>query len=91
VVEEKIGGIASVLLEVQNSLGISPEVTLKLEKLGGGHHNMKYDFWGVGSQLAKDVQPPLKALMENEVFWLDHRNYILWNEEVGKWSLLLQK
>jgi hypothetical protein len=29
--------------------------------------------------------------MENQVFWLHERSLILWNEEVGKWPLLLQK
>jgi len=29
--------------------------------------------------------------MDNQVFWLDKRSLILWNEEVGKWPLLLQK
>jgi hypothetical protein len=90
-VEEKIGEIASILLEQQNSLGISPKITLKREKVEGGRHHIKYDFWGVGRQLSKGIQPPLKSLMDNEVFWLDDRNLILWNEEVGKWSLLLQK
>ena len=29
--------------------------------------------------------------MNNQVFWLDERALILWNGEVGKWSMLLQK
>jgi hypothetical protein len=90
-VEEKIGEIASALLERQNSLGISPQITLKKEKVNGGRHHIKYDFWQVGQQLSKSIQPPLKSLIENEVFWMDNRSLILWNEEVGKWSLLLQK
>ena len=73
------------------SLGISPKITLKREKVEGGRHHIKYDFWLVGRQLSKGIQPPLKSLIDNEVFWLDDRNLILWNEEVGKWSLLLQK
>ena len=90
-VEEKIGKTASVLLDHQNDLGITPQITLKKEKMGGGRHYIKYDFWGIGRQLSEKVQPPLKSLLHNEVFWLDSRNHILWNEEVGKWSLLLQK
>jgi len=90
-VEEKIGKIASALLEQQNSLGISPNITLKKKKVGGGRHHIKYDFWQIGKQLSKGIQHPLKSLVDNEVFWLNERNLILWNEEVGKWSLLLQK
>jgi hypothetical protein len=90
-VEEKIGEVATILLHEQNSLGITPQIKLKMEKVGGGRHHVKYDFWGVGRQLSNNVQPPLKSLIHNEVFWLDSRNHILWNEEIGKWSLLLQK
>jgi hypothetical protein len=90
-VEEVIGKISAVLLDQQNKLGISPKITLRKERLGVGRHHIKYDFWGVGNRLSKGIRPPLKALIHNEVFMFDNRNHILWNEEVGKWALLLQK
>jgi len=90
-VEEKIGGIADVLLAQQNRLGIAPRVTLKKTKAHDGRHYINYDFWRIGNLLAGKLQPPLKTLMENEVFFMDDRSLILWNEEVGKWILHLQK
>jgi len=90
-VEERIGDIATLLLDQQNNLGITPQITLKKERVGGGRHHIKYDFWRLGRQISNQIKPPLKSLIHNEVFWLDSRNHILWNEEVGKWSLLLQK
>ena len=38
-----------------------------------------------------DLPAPLKALMENQVFWMHDRAPVLWNEEVAKWGLLFQK
>jgi hypothetical protein len=40
-VEEKIGEVATILLHKQNSLGITPQINLKMEKLGGGRHPSK--------------------------------------------------
>jgi hypothetical protein len=90
-VEEKICEATAVLLEQQNELGITPPITVEAEKVDDGRHHMKYDFGGIGRKIAEHVQPPLKSLMENQVFWLHERSLILGNEEVGKWSLLLQK
>jgi hypothetical protein len=90
-VEEKIGQAASILLRQQNELGIAPEITLEAEQVDDGRHHIQYDFGEIGRQIAGQIQPPLKAVMENQVFWLHERSLILWNGEVGKWSLLLQK
>lgn len=90
-VEEKIGHAASILLQRQNALGLGPEIALNAETVDDGRHHVKYGFWEIGQQLTKDIQPALKAVMDNQVFWLDERALILWNGEVGKWSLLLQK
>jgi len=64
---------------------------MEAEKVDDGRHHMKYDFWEIGRKLVENIQPPLKLLMGNQVFWLHEKSLILWNEEVGKWSLLLQK
>jgi hypothetical protein len=56
-----------------------------------GRHHIDYDFWGIGRQLTQDLPPALNAVMENQVFWLHERALILWNGEVGKWPLMLQK
>ncbi len=89
--EEKIGNAASILLQQQNQLGLVPEISLGAETVDDGRHHIKYGFWEIGQQLTKDIQPALKAVMDNQVFWLHERALILWNGEVGKWSLLLQK
>jgi hypothetical protein len=90
-VEEKIGEITLILLAHQNNLGITSKITLKKAKVDDGRHHIDIGFWQIGNQLAKYILPPLKSLTDNEVFWLHERNLILWNEEVGKWTLLLQK
>jgi hypothetical protein len=89
--EEKIGRAAPVLLLQQNQLGLGPKITLSAETVDDGRHHIKYGFWEIGQQLTKDIQPDLKAVMDNQVFWLHERALILWNGEVGKWSLLLQE
>lgn len=90
-VEEKIGKAALLLLQEQNALGISPSIQLKTDKATDGRHYLSFDFWGIGRKLTADLDQPLKKVMNNQVFWLDERSLILWNEEVGKWSFLLQK
>jgi hypothetical protein len=90
-VESKIGDAASILLQQQNQLGLVPEIALGAETVDDGRHHIKYDFWGIGRQLTVDIEPALKAVMDNQVFWLHERALILWNGEVGKWSMLLQK
>ena len=90
-VEEKIGKAASLLLHRQNRLGLTPTITPRSKQVDDGRHHIKHDFWHIGRQLAERIQPPLKSLIDNQVFWLHERSLILWNGEVGKWSLLLQK
>jgi hypothetical protein len=90
-VEEKICEATSVLLQQQNRLGITPKITMEAEKVDDGRHHIQYDFWGIGGKIAENIQPPLRSLMENQLFWLHEKSLILWNEEAGKWSLLLQK
>jgi hypothetical protein len=90
-VEEGIGNAAPILLQQQNQMGLAPNIALDAETVDDGRHHIKYDFWEVGRQLTEDVQPALKAVMDNQVFWLHDRSLILWNGEVGKWSLLLQQ
>ncbi len=90
-VESKIGQAAAILIHAQNNLGIIPKLDLTLGHSSDPRHHLKVDFWQVGNELASGIQRPLKSLMQNEVFWLDERSLILWNEEIGKWSLLLQK
>ncbi|HSQ40426.1 MAG TPA: DUF4037 domain-containing protein [Anaerolineales bacterium] len=89
--EEKIGAAAAILLQQQNQLGIAPEMPLDAKVVDAGRHYIQVDFWEIGRQLTKDLPPALKAVLDNQVFWLDERNLILWNGEVGKWTLLLQK
>jgi hypothetical protein len=90
-VEEMICEAASILLQEQNRLRIAPEINMTSKKVDDGRHHMKGDYGGIGRRIAAHIQPPLKSLMDNQVFWLHERNLILGNGEVGKWSLLLQK
>jgi hypothetical protein len=78
-VEEKICEATSVLLQQQNKLGITPKITMEVEKADDGRHHIKYDFWEIGKKIAENIQPPLKSLMENQVSWLHERSLILWN------------
>ena len=89
--EERIGKAASILLRQQNELGLTPPIKLEADKVDNGRHHIKLDFWAIGRQLTGNLPAPLKAVMDNQVFWLHDRSLILWNGEVGKWSLLLQK
>jgi hypothetical protein len=90
-VEAKIAEAAAILLAQQNELGITPAISMQTETVDDGRHHVSGDYGGIGRSIAEHVRPPLKAVIENQVFWLHERNLILWNEEVGKWSLLLQK
>ena len=90
-IETKMGQAASILLDQQNELGITPPIAIKAEKVTDGRHHINYDFGGIGRKIAKNIEQPLKSVMENKVFWLHERSLILWSDEVGKWSLLLQK
>jgi hypothetical protein len=90
-IEEKIGQAASILLGQQNELGIVPEMKMESERAVDGRHHIQHNFGEIGRQIAGQIRPPLKAVMESQVFWLHDRSLILWNGEVGKWSLLLQR
>ncbi|MGC9347390.1 MAG: hypothetical protein ACP5JG_04550 [Anaerolineae bacterium] len=70
---------------------IAPETEMSADRVDDGRHHIKYDFWGISNGLSRQVRPPLKSLMHDQVFWLDERSLILWNQEVGKWPLFLQK
>lgn len=90
-VEEMIGEAAVILLQQQNKLKLTPPISMQLKKDDGRRHHMKHDFWHIANQLSKTLQPPLKAVMDKQVFFMQDRSLILWNEEIGKWSLLLQQ
>lgn len=90
-VEEKICEATSILLQQQNRLGLTPKITMKPQRVDDGRHRMMYDFGGIGRKAAANIQPPLKSLTKNQVFWLHERSLILGNGEVGKWALLLQQ
>jgi hypothetical protein len=90
-VEEKIADAISILLQEQNRLAIAPKVALDATKADDGRHHIALDFRGIVRGISQDLSPQLKSLLDNQVFWLHERNLILWNEEVGKWSLLLQR
>jgi hypothetical protein len=90
-VEQRLGTAAELLLQQQNELGLSPPITLKARTVDDGCHHIKYEFWDIGRTLGETLQGPLKSLTQNQVSWLHERSLILWNGEVGKWSLLLRK
>ena len=79
------------MLAAQNDLGIAPEITLGAKLVDDGRHHMNIDFWGIGSRTGMRIPTELRMVLNNQVFWLHERQLILWNEEVGKWPLLLQK
>lgn len=89
--EEKICAAASILLQQQNRMGIVPAIALDAEQVDDGRHHIKVDYWAIGRKIAEGLPPALQAVMDNQVFWLHERSLILWNGEVGKWSLLLQE
>jgi hypothetical protein len=90
-VEEKICAAAALLLEKQNAAGIVPHFQAGAERAVDGRHYATFDFWGVSSAIAAHIGPPLKHIMDNQVFFMHDRALILWNEEIGKWPLLLQQ
>jgi hypothetical protein len=90
-VEELIRDAALILLEAQNAMGIAPKIALGAKQVDDGRHHIDMDFWKIGQRTGQRIPPQLKTLQDNEVFWLDERQLILWNEEVGKWTMFLQK
>jgi hypothetical protein len=90
-VEERICEATSILVEAQNELGITPEIVTQPKQADDGRHYVDCDFRSIVRALSQDMPPRLQSLLDNQVFWLHERALILWNEEVGKWSLLLQR
>ncbi|MDF1514192.1 MAG: DUF4037 domain-containing protein [Anaerolineae bacterium] len=90
-IEEKICEASEILLKLQNNLGLAPKIALNAQIVDDERHHMNVDFWSIGRKLSANLQPPLKTILDNQVFWLHERSLILWNGEVGKWSMLLQK
>ena len=90
-VEERICEATSILLQAQNALGITPPIVNEPRKAEDGRHYLDPDFRAIVNGLSQDLPPHLQSLLDNQVFWLHERALILWNEEVGKWPLLLQR
>ena len=90
-VEERIWDATAILLRYQNELGIAPEIPIEVQKEKNKRHYLACDFWSIGSKTAGNLPSRLQSLQENEVFWLHEKQLILWNGEVGKWVLFLQK
>ena len=90
-VEEKVCEVTSILLQQQNNLGIFPEITMDARKVDDGRNHMMYNFWDIGKKITESIQPPLKSLLENQMFFRDPRMLIFGNEEEGKKSVLIHK
>jgi hypothetical protein len=90
-VEERIWDATAIVLRYQNALGIAPEVPTAVQGSSDPRHHLAVDYWQIGRRTAGELAPRLKALQENELFWLHEKELILWNEEFGKWVLFLQK
>jgi hypothetical protein len=90
-VEERIWEAAAILLRRQNALGIAPHVSSNARPATDGRHHLDNDYWGIARRSAGAQSPGLRALQENEVFWLHEKQLILWNEETPKWITFLQK
>ena len=89
--EERIWDAAAIVLRYQNALGIAPEAPIAVNRSSDPRHHLAVDFWEIGRKTAGEIPPRIKALQENELFWLHEKQLILWNEEFGKWVLFLQK
>jgi hypothetical protein len=90
-VEERICKATGILLQAQNDLRLMLPISAKPQKATDGRHHVDCDFRGIVRGLGQDMPPQLQSLLDNQVFWLHERALILWNEEVGKWPLLLQR
>jgi hypothetical protein len=90
-VEERLWDAAAIVLRHQNALGIAPEIPIEVQRADDGRHHLACDYWEIGRKTAGELSPGLKALQDNELFWLHEKQLILWNQEVGKWVLFLQK
>lgn len=90
-VEERVGEGASILVRAQNELGLTPPLALRAERVDDGRHHVQLGLGEIGRALAERLEPTLRSVSENQVSWLHEQSLILWNGEVGKWSLLLQR
>ena len=90
-VEERIWDAAAILLRHQNKMGIAPEIPIEVQKATDRRHYLACDYWDIGRNTTGKLPPALQSLQDNALFWLHEKQLILWNEEVGKWVLLLQK
>jgi hypothetical protein len=90
-VEELICTAASIVLQQQISLGFAPPLDLQPEIIHDGRHHIKLNYSLIYHKLEEGLTPELKAIVDNQLFWLHERRLILWNGEVGKWAMLLQK
>jgi len=89
-VELHIWDGAAIILRHQNALGIAPAAPIETHLSGDPRHYLDVDYWAIGRQTAGEIPPRIKALQDNELFWLHEKELILCNEEHGKWVLFLQ-
>ncbi len=90
-VEERIWDAAAIVLRHQNALGIAPQIPVAVRPSSDPRHHLAVDYWEIGRATAGELPPRLRALQDNQLFWLHDKQLILWNEEFGKWVLFLQK
>ncbi|MCJ7738935.1 MAG: DUF4037 domain-containing protein, partial [Anaerolineae bacterium] len=90
-VEQRTWDAAAIVLRYQDEMGIAPEIPIEVKRATDGRHYLDCDFWAIGRKTAGRIPPDIKALQNNEVFWLDNKQQILWNEECGKWVQFLQR
>ena len=87
--EELAAQACSILLENQNRLGFGKPLELEMKKANDNRHHLDLKFWDIGKELGKDLPSDLQEIIDRQVFWLDERNLILWNGEIGKWPMFL--
>jgi hypothetical protein len=90
-VEERICKATTLLLDAQNDLRLTSLIGAKPSKARDGRHHVDCDFRAIVQGLSQDVPPGLQSLRDNQVFWLHEKALILWNHEVAKWPLFLQR
>ena len=90
-VEQKVCQAAAILAHRQDALGIAPPVQVQVRRSDDPRHHLPGPAREIGAGLAGAIQPPLSELMRDQVFWMHDRSLILFNQEVGKWPLLLRQ
>jgi hypothetical protein len=90
-VEEQVCEATAILLQAQNELRLTPDIVNEPRKADDGRHYLDCDFRAIVNGLSQEIPAQLQSILDNQVFWLHERSLILWNEEVGKWPLLLQR